>query len=90
MIKNKSKDIIWIGNICPTNTRDNPNQGRVYSIFGLCPSINCMSGGNRQPMVIMEMKDEKHFIAGSLSPLFSDFSTNVAGLCYILYIKNNK
>ncbi len=41
-----------IGNCCPTKTRDNPNQGRIYDTDGLSPSLNCMGGGNRQPFVI--------------------------------------
>lgn len=46
-------DIIQIGNVMPTKTRDNPNQGRVYSRNGLAPSItNVSGGGGRQPMII--------------------------------------
>ena len=41
-----------IGNCCPTRTRDNPNQGRIYDTDVLSPSLNCMGGGNRQPFVI--------------------------------------
>lgn len=41
-----------IGNCCPTKTRDNPNQGRIYDKEGLSPSLNCMGGGNRQPFVM--------------------------------------
>ena len=41
-----------IGNCMPTATRDNPNQGRVYDKDGLSPTLNCMEGGNRQPMVL--------------------------------------
>ena len=40
-----------IGNYCPTKTRDNPNQGRVYDINGVSPSLNCMGGGNREPAI---------------------------------------
>lgn len=43
-----------IGNCCPTRTRDNPNQGRIYDTDGLSPSLNCMGGGNRQPFVPCE------------------------------------
>lgn len=45
-----------IGNCCPTKTRDNPNQGRIYDPNGIAPGLNCMSGGNRQPFVAV--KDE--------------------------------
>ena len=40
-----------IGNCCPTKTRDNPNQGRIYDTEGLSPALNCMGGGNRQPCI---------------------------------------
>lgn len=32
-----------VGNILPTRTRDNPNQGRVYDVNGIAPTI--ISGG---------------------------------------------
>lgn len=41
-----------IGNCCPTKTRDNPNQGRIYDSKGLAPCLNQMGGGNRQPFII--------------------------------------
>lgn len=37
--------IIWLGNICPTKNRDNPNQGRVYAINGIAPCLNTIGGG---------------------------------------------
>ena len=43
-----------IGNCCPTRTRDNPNQGRIYDTDGISPSLNCMGGGNRQPFVTVK------------------------------------
>ena len=45
------KQVLQIGNCCPTKTRDNPNQGRIYDTEGLSPALNCMGGGNRQPCV---------------------------------------
>lgn len=30
-----------IGNCCPTKTRDNPNQGRIYDTDGIAPALNC-------------------------------------------------
>ena len=39
-------------NIMPTKTRDNPNQGRVYDVNGIAPTLTKMDGGNREPMVI--------------------------------------
>ena len=42
-----------LGNVFPTKTRDNPNQGRVYDENGLSPALNCMGGGNREPCVVV-------------------------------------
>lgn len=33
-----------LGNYLPTKTRDNPNQGRIYSIDGIAPCLNKMDG----------------------------------------------
>lgn len=52
-MRDKAKEIKWLGNVCPTKTRDNPNQGRVYDPYGLSPTLSCISGGNLQPMVIV-------------------------------------
>lgn len=44
---------IQIGNCKPTKTRQNPNQGRIYDSCGICPTINCCGGGNREPYVVV-------------------------------------
>lgn len=46
--------VIQIGNCKPTRTRENPNQGRIYDINGISPTLNCCSGGNRQPYIFDE------------------------------------
>lgn len=51
---NENKQIIQIGNVCPTKNRDNPNQGRVYDPSGISPSLNCKRGGNLEPHIIDE------------------------------------
>lgn len=52
-------DVKQIGNIMPTVTRDNPNQGRVYDVSGLCPTLtNISGGGGRQPMIVIEERKE--------------------------------
>ena len=48
-------EVKQIANIMPGTNRDNPNQGRVYDTSGLCPSITTMQGGNREPMVVVEV-----------------------------------
>lgn len=47
-----SWDVIQIGNCMPTQTRDNPNQGRIYAVEGLAPTVMTMQSGNSQPMII--------------------------------------
>ena len=41
-----------VGNVMPTSTRDNPNQGRVYDPAGIAPCLNKMEGGGREPMIV--------------------------------------
>lgn len=59
----------WLGNVCPTVSRENPNQGRVYRKEGISPCLNAMRGGNRQPFIIVEVKDEK---SGNAAPFGRD------------------
>lgn len=59
MRKNECQ-IIWLGNVCPTKNRDNPNQGRVYAINGIAPCLNTIGGGNRQPMILVEGKAKNY------------------------------
>ena len=32
--------------------------GNVYSQYTICPTLNTMQGGNRQPLIIVEVDDE--------------------------------
>ena len=50
----KLEETVFIGNVFPTRTRDNPNQGRVYDPEGICPCLNGTMGGNRQPCVVLK------------------------------------
>lgn len=45
--------IVQVGNVCPTKTRSNPNQGRVYDPSGISPTLSCMGGGNLEPHIII-------------------------------------
>ncbi|MFQ6860132.1 MAG: DNA (cytosine-5-)-methyltransferase [Beduini sp.] len=47
-------EVKQLGNCMPSKNRDNPNQGRIYDVDGLSPTITTMEGGNRQPMIIEE------------------------------------
>lgn len=53
--------VLQIGNCCPTKTRDNPNQGRIYDTEGLAPCLNQMSGGNRQPFITVTEATKKGY-----------------------------
>lgn len=50
---NEDAGIIFLGNVFPTKTRKNPNQGRVYSSSGIAPCLNTAGGGNLQPMILI-------------------------------------
>ena len=54
-------EVKQIGNVCPTKTRDNPNQGRVYDVDGLAPTLTKMDGGNREPFII----EQEPFVVAS-------------------------
>lgn len=62
-------EVKQIGNVCQTKTRENPNQGRVYDKEGISPALTTMEGGNRQPMVIDEIK-----VVGNYMPSNHDAS----------------
>lgn len=51
-----------IGNVRADETRKgwkNPQAGRVYDIHGMCPTLNTMQGGCRQPIVLLGEKEEQ-------------------------------
>jgi DNA (cytosine-5)-methyltransferase 1 len=62
-------EVRQIGNVCPTKTRDNPNQGRVYDTEGIAPTLTKMDGGNREPMIVDEIK-----VVGNYMPSNHDAS----------------
>ena len=44
-----------IGNLIQTNSYGgNPHRGRVYSLNGISPCINCMGGGGREPKIYIK------------------------------------
>lgn len=52
MVVERVNEINQIGNVCVTGHRENPNQGRVYDTNGIAPTLSCMTGGNREPMIV--------------------------------------
>ena len=65
----ENPEVHQLMNIMPTKTRDNPNQGRVYDVNGIAPTLTKMDGGNREPMVIDEIK-----VVGNYMPSNHDAS----------------
>ena len=45
--------MIETGNIVNTGNWNNPQRGRIYSADGICPCINCMRGGGREPKIMV-------------------------------------
>ena len=54
--------VIQIGNCVRSKTRENPQAGRVYATKGIAPTLNCMEGGNRQPMILQNSQGFKLFV----------------------------
>ena len=46
--------VIQIGNIAEEKNFANPQCGRIYSIYGLSPTINTCGGGQREPKIVVE------------------------------------
>ena len=62
MVKKKLKitdKVIQVANIVDdTNIGfKNPQRGRIYSVDGLAPALNCCGGGGLEPKIIVETKD---------------------------------
>lgn len=55
-VSTEEPEVKQIMNVMPGTNRPNPNQGRVYDKEGIAPTLTKMDGGNRQPMVIDEIK----------------------------------
>jgi len=54
--------VIQIGNCVQSKTRENPQAGRVHATKGIAPTLNCMEGGNRQPMILQNSQGFKLFV----------------------------
>ena len=49
-----TNQIIQLGNYRPDSDNfSNPQTGRIYSISGICPTLNTMQGGDRQPKILV-------------------------------------
>lgn len=65
--------IMQVGNCYQREGRDNPNDGRVYAVQGLAPTLNTMNGGNRQPFVALASDSDN-------SRVLTEFEGEQAGL----------
>ena len=42
--------------------------GNVYGIYGIAPTISCMGGGNRMPLILIENEKRKKYRIRKLTP----------------------
>ena len=63
---NEDKNIMFLGNIYPTKTRKNPNQGRVYDPEWIAPTLNCKGGGNLEPFILIKANTRAGYEAAEL------------------------
>lgn len=61
---NSYNNLIQIGML---NQKGNQSTRRVYAYNGICPTLNSMNGGNRQPKILL--KNENNYIIRKLTPL---------------------
>ena len=50
--------IIQIGNIIEEKNFSNPQVGRIYSIYGICPTLNTFGGGQREIKVLVDERKD--------------------------------
>lgn len=84
-------EVDMIGNIMPTQRRDNPNQGRVYNDRGVSPCLSQMSGGGRQPMVVDEknvISEHKPMIKVRQATEKGFVDVEVGGVCDLNFVKS--
>ena len=52
IVTQKNNAVKQIGNIVNTGNWKNPQRGRIYSIDGCSPALNCVGGGGQEPKII--------------------------------------
>ena len=56
-----------IGNLIQTSSYGgNPHRGRVYSLKGISPSMNCMGGGGREPKIRIKEATKKGYAEATI------------------------
>lgn len=48
----KKIEIIQVGNIVHTGNFNNPQRGRIYSVDGLAPTCNTVTGGGLETKIL--------------------------------------
>ena len=56
-----SERIEWLCNIYGRKCRSGFS-GNVYGINGIAPTITCMGGGNRMPMILVSDNEDKDIL----------------------------
>lgn len=57
----KVDSILQVGNLKTDSKRKDPQVGRVYSPCGICPTLNTMQGGQREPKVLIKSNTTKGY-----------------------------
>lgn len=55
-VEQMQKEVKQIGNLIDDGSWDNPQNGRIYSVDGICPTLNTCGGGGHEPK-ILEIKE---------------------------------
>lgn len=56
-----TNNIIQIGNIRkPSGAFTNPQCGRIYSVEGLAPTLNTVSGGGHEPKILVKINYDEN------------------------------
>ena len=50
--KGEEPKVLQIGNIVETGNFQNPQRGRIYSMDGCSPALNCVGGGGLEPKIL--------------------------------------
>jgi DNA (cytosine-5)-methyltransferase 1 len=79
-----------LGNILPTRTRENPNQGRVYDPDGIAPTLHCKGGGNLEPHIIIGSTQKNAYVGnGDISPTLTEAMGKGGGQIPMVGTENN-
>ncbi len=73
-------EVEQIGNLRDSQTRDNPQAGRLYSAEGLSPTLSTMQGGMRQPLVAIESVNKVGYMDNGTGQHQSNTVYNINGV----------